>query len=245
MKFTVPNTNISLLSWPSKMSCASWSLPAGGPACPSINGTICNDCYAQKGTYKWPAVENAQQARWYWTKESMRTHKGAASWTAHMLAAIKHEVLESKQPKYFRIHDSGDFFNATYALAWREVAARLPEIKFWAPTRRWQAGCGKKATGAQVTNAGTIFKILTDEDRTLTAIKSLASLPNVTVRPSALDFDQDGPDVEGLAAGSGSITYSTGSSLECPASLNSSSCEEEECRYCWDRPGYEVYYLKH
>lgn len=175
----------------------------------------------------------------------MRTHGGAVTWINYMYSAIRHEVLESKQPKYFRIHDSGDFFNAVYATAWGEVAKLLPQIKFWAPTRRWQTHCGKKSEGAVVTDAGTVFKILTDQDRILLAIKALAALPNVTVRPSALDFDQDGPDVEGLAAGSGSVTYDGGTHLMCPASLNSSSCEEEECRNCWDRPEYEVYYLKH
>jgi hypothetical protein len=38
---------------------------------------------------------------------------------------------------YFRLHDSGDFFSRKYLEAWNEVARRLPDVKFWAPTRIW------------------------------------------------------------------------------------------------------------
>jgi hypothetical protein len=253
-KFTVPHTPVTLLTWTSKMSCASWSLPAGGPACPSMNGTICQSCYAQSGMYRAPVVQNAQRVRWEWTRQSMQTLAGTAAWTAHMIAAIRHEVAESKHKGYssrhFRIHDSGDFFAPNYCVAWAQVAQALPSIKFWAPTRRWQLA---RARGACQTPAGTHFKILTDDDRMLGALRLLAQLPNVTIRPSALDFDSDVPAIPGLTAGSGAVTDAWGvpatgappGAKLCPASLNSSSCEAEGCRHCWDNKTQPVFYLKH
>ncbi len=36
---------------------------------------------------------------------------------------------------YFRIHTGGDFFNKTYASAWKDVMLKYPSVKFWAYTR--------------------------------------------------------------------------------------------------------------
>lgn len=41
---------------------------------------------------------------------------------------------------FFRIHDAGDFTvksQRSYIAAWNEVAANLPHVMFWAPTRVW------------------------------------------------------------------------------------------------------------
>lgn len=55
----------------------------------------------------------------------------------HLLAQ---EVGESRRPagaKYFRIHDSGDFFSIRYLRAWGEICRALPEVLFWSPSRAW------------------------------------------------------------------------------------------------------------
>lgn len=39
--------------------------------------------------------------------------------------------------RYFRVHDSGDFFSPAYYRAWIEIARRNPDVLFWAPTRVW------------------------------------------------------------------------------------------------------------
>ena len=253
---TVPGTTVRLLSQPSKMSCYSWSLPAAGAACPSMNGTICAGCYATKGSYRYPSTEKAQQARWQWTRESMRSAAAAAPWVQHMSNVIIHKVLLSKAPKFFRIHDSGDFFNSTYTMAWlqviREVNSyavthKLEPIKFWASTRRWQAACRCPTSDSSTTPAGTHFRILSGDDRMMRALQMLAAEPHVTIRPSALDFDAVAPILPGLAAGSGSLTPTAAPVLAqiCPASRNSSSCAAESCRHCWTNPSEPVYYLQH
>src|SRR6516165_7357848 len=132
----VPGSTVALLTLTSKMPGPSWSLPAHR-ACPRANGTICNSCYAGKGCYQYPSTRNAQNARFRWTVESMRTVEGFLGWVDTMAAAIQETGCE-----YFRVHDSGDMFNAQYAAAWLEVCIRLPRVKFWIPTRAWQSPSG-------------------------------------------------------------------------------------------------------
>jgi hypothetical protein len=38
--------------------------------------------------------------------------------------------------KYFRIHDTGDYYSQSYFDAWCSIARALPRVKFWAPTRQ-------------------------------------------------------------------------------------------------------------
>src|SRR5581483_11597448 len=84
---TVPGTTVRLLTKTSKMPGPSWSLPAHR-ACPRANGTICDSCYASKGCYRYSSTQNAQNARFAWTVEAMRTPHGRAEWIAEMVAGI-------------------------------------------------------------------------------------------------------------------------------------------------------------
>lgn len=129
---TVPGTSVRLLTQTSKMPGPSWSLPAHR-ACPRANGTICGSCYAAKGSYCYRTTRNAQDVRFRWTVESMRTVESLFYWIDTMVAAIAETGCEC-----FRVHDSGDMFSDRYAGAWLEVCIRLPHVKFWIPTRAWQ-----------------------------------------------------------------------------------------------------------
>lgn len=222
MKHTVPGTKTALLSSPSKMPGYSFGLPAHR-ACPRANGTICAGCYASKGAYSWSNVARAYEARYTWARERMKTAEGRADFVRTMVAAIK---SARKQP-YFRIHDSGDFFNAQYARCWAEIARALPDVKFWAPTRAWQ----------MPTRLG--FVVLGSEDELLAVLRDMAKLPNVTIRPSALMFGDDAPRVDGLHAGS----TADGPGFKCPAPAQGNACGP--CRACWDNKTESVSYRKH
>src|SRR3954447_20410402 len=112
---TVPGTTVRLLTQTTKMPGPSWSLPAHR-ACPRANGTICDSCYASKGCYRYSSTQNAQNARFAWTVEAMRTTAGRAQWVADMVAGILQSGCS-----YFRVHDSGDMFNVAYAECWHAV----------------------------------------------------------------------------------------------------------------------------
>jgi len=92
----------------------------------------------------------------------------------------------------------------------------LPNVKFWIPTRAWQAP----------KSALPVF------DPLLNTLRILASLPNVTVRPSALDFGDHAPQVPGLHAGSTAEMPDMFRASQCLAANQVGQCRE--CRLCWD-----------
>jgi hypothetical protein len=114
-------------------------------------------------------------------------------------------------------------FNAAYAQCWLQVCQQLPRVKFWIPTRAWQQPSGP-------------LPVL---DPLMGVLRQLAQLPNVTVRPSALNFGDSAPGVAGLQAGS----TADGPGAQCPSASQGGKCRE--CRVCWDSPAVAVSYRKH
>jgi hypothetical protein len=191
-------------------------------ACPRANGSICDSCYAAKGCYRYSSTQNAQNARFEWTVESMRTAAGRTQWIACMVQGIRQSSCE-----YFRVHDSGDMFNVAYAECWYAVCAALPGVKFWIPTRSWQ----------QPKSVLPVF------DPLLNTLCKLATLPHVTVRPSALNFGDAAPIIPGLHAGSTAALTDSHLARPCPAPKQGGSCGD--CRTCWDAKDTAVSYSKH
>jgi hypothetical protein len=128
---------------------------------------------------------------------------------------------------YFRVHDSGDMFNVSYAECWLEVCRMLPEVRFWIPTRAWQ----------------TPKSVLPVFDPLLNTLRMLASLPNVTVRPSALNFGEHAPQVAGLHAGSTAGMPDVFRAWQCPAPKQGGMCGD--CRTCWDSREVPISYRPH
>jgi len=186
-------TKLSILTWTSKMSCASFSLPAGVPGLahgtcaaaskPAVmkDGSyldyhasvadlkplkyVCEICYAAKGNYQmWPSVSVGQLGRMYWLQYALFDGSFVRDMTESILSLfapphgrqrVSARAVMARmniEPDYFRIHDSGDFFDTTrsplfkdrpgvtgfeYYDAWVEIATALHFVKFWAPTRMW------------------------------------------------------------------------------------------------------------
>lgn len=127
-------------------------------------------------------------------------------------------IREIRGMTYFRVSGNGDLFSVEYIDAWTEIARALPETRFRVPTRVWAI------------------------PELLEPLARLASLPNVTVRPSALAIDDDPPSVPGLAAGA--AVHTPGrchqDAFPCPG-----ACIPNNCRVCWDRPEIPVSYPLH
>ena len=211
---------MSILTQTTTMPGSSFSLPARR-TCPGVilsPGSVCRSCYAdQRRRYRWSAVKLAQERRLAWTLEALSSGRFVPALVG---------LITARGDTHFRLHDSGDFFSPPYVDAWYDIALALPEVSFWAPTRSW-------AIDGQVRP---------DDDPLLASLRRLASLPNVTVRPSALLIDSDPPEIPGLHAGS-SVTTDPARST-CPKSLRSPpACGN--CRRCWDEPLKPVVYLKH
>lgn len=230
----VPGTTTLLLTDTAKMPSASWSLPAR-KACPFAfygEGTICGDCYATKGSYtQYPNVNKAQETRFAWVRECLKTDEGTDSFVKTMVETIRRAVdgENRKHPgagRYFRVHDAGDLFSPAYTWAWVRIVQALPDIKFWFPTRSWRP--------LTMTKISPDVKIAWE-----LALMALNAEANVTVRPSALFFNAPAPKIPGFASGS----TATAEGYSCPASRQDNECRE--CRKCWDAPEVAISYRAH
>jgi hypothetical protein len=148
-----------------------------------IDEQICRKCYSNKGQYMHRGSQYAQVLRYNWIKW-MLTNQGVKKTTDAMISAVdahagnekkREDVMED--PRFFRIHDSGDIFSADYWEVWKGVCEALDDICFWMPTRSWWAPTFAKRFAGSVPD-------------------------NLTLRPSAYHFDDRSPVVPGLSAGS-------------------------------------------
>jgi hypothetical protein len=74
-------------------------------------------------------------------------------------------------------------------------------------------------------------------------LRRMATLPNVTVRPSALDFGDYAPAVAGLHAGTSAGQPDVFRAAACPAYSQGGHCGD--CRTCWDDKDVPVNYPRH
>jgi len=92
---------------------------------------------------------------------------------------ISSDIKKTGQ-RYFRAYVVGDFANERAIRIWNKIAESLPRVKFWFPTKAHK------------------------REDLLPLLRKLNSLKNVAVRPSAMDWDEAAPNIEGLSAGSAS-----------------------------------------
>jgi hypothetical protein len=221
---------INLLSEPSKMPCVGFNLPAL-KSCPAARvvlkefpeDSICNECYALKGFYLFKNVAQALQNRFDFVLKSLRENKGD-KFVNDISSQIekryfdKHgnkKKLKNIDTSLFRGHDSGDFFSPKYIYLWKRVCEKFPTIRFWFPTREWY------------------------RESQLDALKDLASLKNVCLKPSALIKDVKAPTIDGLD--SGTAVYTSQEKAEkdghyvCPATIegNEKTCKGNRCQLCF------------
>ena len=120
------------LSEPSKMPGYSYNLPAQecnvGSKLIKIIGSVCADCYALKGRYRFPNVKDAQYRRLH----SMLTNP---KWVSALAFLIN---WYAKKIKYFRWHDSGDLQSLDHLKKIVKICKLTPTVKHWLPTRELQ-----------------------------------------------------------------------------------------------------------
>ncbi len=117
------------LSEPSKMPCYAYNMPASkcitGSKLAKIKGSVCSQCYAFRGNYRFENVKTALMRRFRSLKNPL--------WVQAMTLSIR--SLESSG--YFRWHDSSDIQGQWHLDNICKVAKNLPDIKFWLPTREY------------------------------------------------------------------------------------------------------------
>ena len=163
------------------------------PGPTGMSSLICEFCYAGKARYGSSNVMASQMARLIWARAALvdgtfvpqmvealkrvdhrlgaQTKAVKGNDVADRADAVQWLPAEKTGHPYFRIHDSGDFFSIEYLEAWIDVCRKLPEIKFWAPSRSW----------AQTEKYDEV---------TL----RVEPPPNLIMRPSAFHVNDAGPD---------------------------------------------------
>jgi len=92
----------------------------------AIVGTTCYQCYADgRGQYGAPSVRHGQTLRLVGCYNPR--------WTEAMIRLIGHYC--GGDDAYFRWHDSGDLLGYWHLEAIATIAAALPDVRFWLPTR--------------------------------------------------------------------------------------------------------------
>jgi hypothetical protein len=179
---------------------------------------ICYGCYAQIGMYAQQCTIDCQAERFAWTVYMIRHNP--QDWIDTMVRAISDTTCT-----YFRPHDSGDLWSREYTAAWYQVCLRLPNVRFWFPTRSYRLPW-------------------------VDAIRRLASLPNVVVRPSALTWNAPAPSVRGLQKGTTAVDahkHMPDGHTMCPKTMagDGASCSSVGCRDCWYKGSGRRAYLQH
>lgn len=197
------------LSKPSKMPGFGYGITAFacnvGSKLREVKDSICSKCYALKGFYRYPKAEKALIKR----LECITNPQ----WVEAMVVAIGHY----EKSGYFRWHDSGDIQSISHLENICEVAKRLPNIKFWLPTREY-ALIGQ-------------YKL-----------KHGAFPKNLCVRLSAYKINGKPPaSIAKAYRVQTSGVKKTG--FTCPASKQDNKCLD--CRACWDRKIPNVNYKLH
>jgi hypothetical protein len=117
------------LSKPSKMPGHGWSISAKrcktGSKLRKVKGSVCEKCYALKGRYPFPNVQNAMERRF-----AALSHP---QWVEAMTVAIG----LSESSGYMRLFDSGDIQSVEMLEKIVQIANNLPQIRFWLPTREY------------------------------------------------------------------------------------------------------------
>ena len=115
------------LSKPSKMPGPAFNLPASrcitGAKLVKVPGSVCHGCYALKGRYRFPNVQNALERR--------RQALTSLQWVEAMVVLVSGN-------EFFRWHDSGDLQSLEHLKKIFEVCKRTPKTRHWLPTREAQ-----------------------------------------------------------------------------------------------------------
>ena len=90
-----------------------------------VPGSVCSECYACNGNYRYESVQTSHANRY-----AKLSHP---EWISAMIYLIGRETARINNA-YFRWHDSGDLQSIEHLLAIVEIARELPKVNFWLPT---------------------------------------------------------------------------------------------------------------
>ena len=174
-----------------------------------------------------------KEVRRSWKQAAIETPLTGLPWPDTRAMFESMDLADGQPAGFFRFQDSGDI--NIHRSAWRTylkaifiVAASIPAVFFWLPTRTWE------------------FPVMLREVRRMMRENPL---PNLVIRPSSNLADESAPAIRGLHAGTSVRSPGTRTMFadrKCPAySGNGTSCMNEGCRGCWLEPTVSFQYKSH
>jgi len=185
----------------SKVKALIFNLPSGKTCRPNL---ACHKyCYAKKAERQYPQVMPCRERNLEISKQP--------DFPKLMLQVIN----QRRNNKYFRIHESGDFYSEEYILKWYTIAKLLPKTRFYAYTKRID-----------------LFteEILAMKPENLTLINSLDGVRKKTNYSTPKGFDK--------------IAVTHESKTNCPAISGNVTCMSE-CRKCLNKTTKTIVFAKH
>ena len=111
-----------------------FGLPAGKAfSCPGATSVCESVCYAGKLERVYKGVRAVLLHNWDLLKDADK--ETMISLLDEMIVDFKNDCDKKSAEKLFRIHWDGDFFNDTYAMAWKTVIEKHSDVQFWVYTR--------------------------------------------------------------------------------------------------------------
>jgi hypothetical protein len=111
-----------------------FGLPAGKAfSCPGATNICESVCYAGKLEKVYKGVKAVLLHNWELLRNA--DSETMVSLLNEMILDFKKDCDKKSADKLFRIHWDGDFFNDTYAYAWKTVINNHTDVQFWVYTR--------------------------------------------------------------------------------------------------------------
>ncbi len=211
----------------SKMPGASYGLDARrcitGSKLVALENSVCEGCYALKNFYAtWRPALIARDRR----------HLGILRplWPEAMVALLLDYLRRGGEP-FFRWHDSGDLQSVAHLTRIAGIAAALPEVRFWLPTREYSIVADYLADGGPVPDnlAVRLSAHWVGQPPELPRAE-LLGLPTSTVHLGTVS-----PAV--------AVSSRRSDSIACRAWTRENTCGP--CRACWNPNVRNVSYPKH
>ena len=111
-----------------------FGLPSGKAySCPGATSVCESVCYAGKLEKLYKGVKAVLLNNWEQLKDADQATM--TELLSAMINEFRNDCVKRNAKLLFRIHWDGDFFNDTYANAWKTVINNNPDIQFWVYTR--------------------------------------------------------------------------------------------------------------
>jgi hypothetical protein len=111
---------------------AAFSLPAQ-QTCPRA-GECKRWCYASSGTFMFPSVKNHALENL-----ALSQRPDFAEVIQAEIDSLKRKAAKKGGKLAVRLHDSGDFYDAVYTLAWKGIMENNKDVEFYAYTKSWKS----------------------------------------------------------------------------------------------------------